>query len=101
MNGSTGFLAVALSMNLRYRPHSLACEVNQISAGRLRSIWNLRSKSERICAYSFGSIRLMTGSIGARGSPSLTLQAFTTRSTLSPPWMLYDNAVQPRELPEV
>ena len=88
MNGSVGSFAVALATNLRYLPHHRACEVTQISAGRLRSTRKLRSRSAFCSGYR---------------APSTTfkLHALTTFKTRSPSRTGNDHEVHPRVWPPV
>src|SRR5262245_60684531 len=88
MNASTGFFAVALAANLRYRPHDLACDVTQMSAGRPRRTRRLRSMSADCSEYRMPS---------TLPKP----HALTTFRMRSPSRTGNDHDVQPRVPPDV
>lgn len=91
MNGSAGSLAFARSRNLRYLPKSLACEVTQMSAERLRSVRKLRSKLALISGYSPRD----------KAAGSVRLQILTASSSRSPWRTGNENDVQPGVWPAV
>ena len=75
--GTSSRLASPVYQDFLTGDKKLPCAPRKMSAGRLRSVAKLRSKSDRIPGYDSGSTSFMNGSIDR-------LQMLTARSSRSP-----------------